>query len=68
MLKKISLGVIGPGNHFEKNIFPIIKKYKFIKIKSFLSNKKFFLINLHVKMKVNFLKMIMILFIFLTQM
>lgn len=43
MLKKISLGVIGPGNHFEKNIFPIIKKYKFVKIKSFLSNKKFFL-------------------------
>ena len=42
MLKKINLGVIGPGNHFEKNIFPIIKKYKFIKIKSFLSNKKFF--------------------------
>ena len=42
MLKKISLGVIGPGNHFEKNIFPIIKKYKFIKIKSYLSNKNFF--------------------------
>lgn len=42
MLKKLSLGVIGPGNHFKKNIFPVIKKYKYIKIKSFLSNKKFF--------------------------
>ena len=43
MLKKLSLGVIGPGNHFKKNIFPTIKKCKFIKIKSFLSSKKFFL-------------------------
>ncbi len=37
---KKSLGIIGPGYHFEKNILPILKKNKFFKISGILRNKK----------------------------
>tara|TARA_B100001248_G_C27321556_1_gene427011 strand:- start:124 stop:1062 length:939 start_codon:yes stop_codon:yes gene_type:complete len=38
MIKK-TIGIIGPGNHFEKNIISVLKKNKFFKIKSILRNK-----------------------------
>tara|TARA_Y100000591_G_scaffold70435_1_gene58520 strand:+ start:164 stop:1108 length:945 start_codon:yes stop_codon:yes gene_type:complete len=37
---KKSLGIIGPGYHFEKNILPILKGNKFFKISGILRNKK----------------------------
>ena len=39
-MKHHSLGVIGPGNHFNKKIKPIIKKNNFFKIEGFLRKKK----------------------------
>lgn len=42
-MKKITIGIIGPGNHFEKNIYPVFRKYNFLKIDGILrkKNKKF---------------------------
>ena len=48
-MKHHSLGVIGPGNHFNKKIKPIIKKNNFFKIEGFLRKKK-------IKKKIIFLK------------
>ena len=39
MIKK-SIGIIGPGYHFEKNIIPILKKNSSFKIVCILRNKK----------------------------
>ena len=38
MIKK-TIGIIGPGYHFEKNIISVLKKNRFFKIKSILRNK-----------------------------
>ena len=39
MIKK-TIGIIGPGYHFEKNIISVLKKNRFFKIKSILRNKR----------------------------
>ena len=39
-MKNQTLGVIGPGSHFNKRIKPIIKKNNFFKIEGFLKKKK----------------------------
>ncbi len=39
-MKYKSLGIIGPGNHFQNKIKPIIKKNNFFKIEGFLKKKK----------------------------
>ena len=39
-MKYKSLGVIGPGNHFQNKIRPVIKLNNFFKIKGFLKKKK----------------------------
>ena len=43
-MKKKSIGIIGSGNHFVKNIYPVFLKNKFLKISAILrkSDKKFF--------------------------
>ena len=43
-MKKIKIGVIGPGNHFQKKILLLLKKIKNVKILYILrkSKKKFF--------------------------
>ena len=38
MIKK-TIGIIGPGYHFEKNIISVLNKNRFFKIKSILRNK-----------------------------
>ena len=39
MIKK-TIGIIGPGYHFEKNIISILTKNSFFKISGILRNKK----------------------------
>ena len=38
-MKKKTIGIIGPGIHFEKKIYPLFKKYKFLKIDGILRKK-----------------------------
>ena len=46
-MKKKTIGIIGPGNHFEEKIYPLFKKYNFLKIGGVFRkrNKKFKNIN-----------------------
>ena len=48
MRKKLKIGIIGPGNHFKKNIFPVLKNSKYFKIEGIMrhKNKKFESFNL----------------------
>ena len=39
-MKKKTIGIIGPGYHFEKNILSVLKKNSFLKIAGILRNKK----------------------------
>lgn len=39
-MKKKTIGIIGPGEHFRKNIFPILRKSSFFKIAGILREKK----------------------------
>ena len=40
MKKILKIGIIGSGNHFKKNIYPILKKSKYFKIDSMMKFKK----------------------------
>ena len=42
-MKKKTIGIVGPGNHFLKKIYPVLIKSKFFQIKGILrnSNKSF---------------------------
>ena len=39
-MKKKTIGIIGPGEHFNKRIYPVINKSNFFKIAGVLRNKK----------------------------
>ena len=39
-MKKIKIGIIGPGNHFQKKILPALKKIKNVKILYILRKNK----------------------------
>ena len=39
-MTKKTIGIIGPGYHFEKNIISVLKKNNFLKIEGILRNKK----------------------------
>ena len=62
MIKK-TIGIIGPGYHFEKNIISVLAKNSSLKISGILRNKKKKIKILKHLMKTNFLKKISILFI-----
>ncbi len=40
MKKSLKIGIIGSGNHFKKNIYPVLKKSKYFKIDSIMKFKK----------------------------
>lgn len=40
LLKKIKIGIIGPGRHFENKIYPVLKKNTFFVIDSITGGKK----------------------------
>ena len=46
MSKLISIGIIGPGKHFEKNIYPVLKKNNSINIEGILAKKKTYFKNI----------------------
>ena len=56
MSELIHMGIIGPGKHFEKNIYPILKKIKKIKIKGILANKNRFFKNIKTDSEKEFFK------------
>ena len=39
-MQKKTIGIIGPGEHFKKRIFPVLKKSNFFKITGVLRKKK----------------------------
>ena len=45
-MKKKTIGIIGPGRHFKKNIYPILNKSKFFKISGVLRKKKINFLNI----------------------
>ena len=38
-MKKINIGIIGAGNHFKKNILPVLNKFNNLNLKALLVNK-----------------------------
>lgn len=56
MSEFIHIGIIGPGKHFEKNIYPVLKKIKKIKIKGILANKNRFFKNIKTDSEIKFFK------------
>lgn len=39
-MKKKTIGIIGPGEHFKKKILPVLKRSNFFKITGILRKKK----------------------------
>lgn len=56
MSELISIGIIGPGKHFEKNIYPVLKNNKKIKIGGILANKNKFFKNIRTDSEKKFFK------------
>ena len=56
MSELICIGIIGPGKHFEKNIYPVLKNNKKIKIGGILANKDKFFKNIRTDSERNFFK------------
>ena len=61
-MTKKTLGIIGPGYHFEKNIISVLLKNNSFKIAGVLRNKKKNIKFIKILMKINFLKKGLILY------
>ena len=61
-MTKKTIGIIGPGYHFEKNIISVLVKNSSFKIAGILRNKKKNIKSIKLLMKVNFLKKSLILY------
>ena len=55
-MKKKTIGIIGAGSHFQKKIYPILKKSNFYQIKGVLKHKKKHVTKLKYYNELNFFK------------